>query len=380
MRERSIGSVSAALRKSAFLLLVLLGGLLVAAITGATEMPRPQLGLPSVQVPETNPQTPAKISLGKKLFFDTRLSGDGTISCASCHQTAMGLSDGRPLAQGIHAQVGTRHTPSLWNVAYNETQFWDGRRASLEAQALDPLTNPLEHGLETQAELLHKLSTDSTYPHQFQAAFPHEVDPVNAANVARALASFERTLTAAGSPFDEFFYGHKAGALDRSAQRGLKLFREAGRCATCHSIGRDNALFTDNSFHSANIGLSRIASKLPALTSRLVSAKRSGAPIDYTVLSDRDIAELGRFVVTLDPADIGKFRTPTLRNVALTAPYMHDGSVATLRIAVERELYDHAQPGRPLILTPQDKDDLVAFLNALTSPTALQLTKRLTSR
>jgi cytochrome c peroxidase len=189
--------------------------------------------------------------------------------------------------------------------------------------------------------------------------------------VAKALASYERTLIAGGSPFDKFFYGHDHTAIDTAAERGLALFRGAAQCSTCHTIGQEAALFSDNRFHSVNVGLPRSASKLPALTTRVVAERNAGARMDETILSDPDIAELGRFVVTLDPADIGKFRTPSLRNVALTAPYMHDGSVATLHEAVDRELYDHVgEAGRPLILTPHEKSDLVDFLKSLTSPVA----------
>ena len=339
----------------------------------ARDASQPRLGLPPVPVPESNLQTPAKIALGKRLFFDPHLSGDGTISCATCHQPDRAFTDGRPLALGIGAQLGTRNAPTLLNVAYNATQFWDGRRPSLELQALDPLVNPLEHGLRSEAELLSRIRESASYLEQFQAAFPGDRSAVTAAHVAQALASFERTLIAAGSPFDQFFYGHRSAALSASALRGFNLFRGAGRCSSCHTIERCHALFTDNSYHSANVGLQRIAATLAALTTRLVAARRGGASVDQMIISDSDIAELGRFVVTLDPADIGKFRTPSLRNVAVTGPYMHDGSVATLREAVERELYDHTQPGRPLILTPQEKHDLVEFLQALTSPVISQM-------
>jgi cytochrome c peroxidase len=273
------------------------------------------------------------------------------------------------VAQGIDGQQGTRNTPSLLNVAYNLTEFWDGRRPSLESQALDPMTNPLEHGLKDDTELINRIRSDPTYMAEFHAAFGTAGASITSNQVAKALASYERTLLAGDSPFDRFQYSHVPSALDLSAQRGLALFRGTTQCSTCHAMDKEAALFTDNQFHSVNVGLPRIASKLAAVTSRLVTVRTSGALIDATILSDPEVAELGRFVVTLDPADIGKFRTPSLRNVALTAPYMHDGSVATLDEAVERELYEHSsQSGRPLILTPNEKADLVAFLNSLTSP------------
>jgi cytochrome c peroxidase len=336
-------------------------------------MPRSKvnLGLPPVPVPSENPLTPAKIALGKRLFFDASLSADGTISCASCHRPGQAFSDGRPVAKGIGGQSGTRNSPTLLNAAFNLSQFWDGRRPSLEAQALDPLANPREHALRNEDDLVRRLRANESYAAQFLSAFPGDPGPaVTSAHIAQALASFERTLIAGDSPFDEYYFGHRPAALSASALRGFKLFRGAGRCSGCHTIERTFALFTDNRFHSTNIGLDRINSKLPTLTTRLVAARQAGVSIDQEVLSDSDVAALGRFVVTLNPRDIGKFRTPSLRNVALTAPYMHDGSVPTLRQAVELELYDRSQPGRPLILTPQDKQDLVEFLEALTSPSA----------
>lgn len=275
------------------------------------------------------------------------------------------------LAQGIDKQEGTRNTPSLLNVAFNTSEFWDGRRASLETQALDPLTNPLEHGLKDTEELLRKIRADPSYVAAFRAAFPANGIAIQANQVAQAIACFERTLIAGDSPFDRYHFGHDDHALSLSAQRGLTLFQNSAQCASCHTIAPNAALFTDNAFHSLSIGLQRIAPRLPELTKRVVAARQSGLSIDRVILSDRDIAELGRFAVTLSPVDIGTFRTPSLRNVELTAPYMHDGSVATLQEAVERELYYRGSlAGRPLTLTPAEKSDLVEFLKALTSPNA----------
>jgi cytochrome c peroxidase len=331
----------------------------------------PGRGLPPVVAPADNPQTPARIALGRQLFFDARLSRNGSISCSSCHQPKHAFSDGRALAQGIDKREGTRNTPSLLNVAFNTSQFWDGRRTSLEAQALDPLTNPLEHGLKDTQALLAIIRADPTYATHFHAAFPTNGTSAQMDQIAQALACFERTLIAGDSPFDRYFFGRDERALSLSAQRGLTLFQHSAQCSSCHTIGLTEALFTDNAFHSLNVGLQRIASRLPELTKRVVAARRSGISIDRVILSDRDIAELGRFAVTLSPADIGNFRTPSLRNVELTAPYMHDGSVATLQEAVDRELYYRGNlAGRPLILTPGEKSDLVEFLKALTSPNA----------
>jgi cytochrome c peroxidase len=338
------------------------------------------LGLPKVR--SDGGQTPAKIALGAKLFRDTRLSRDGTISCASCHKPEKVFSDGRSVAVGIDAQRGTRNTPTLVNVTYNVTEFWDGRRESLEAQALDPLTNPLEQGLRSNGEVIERIRADPQYVQEFRAAFASRADAVTSEHIAEVIASYERTLIAGGSPFDRYFYGRDTTALDASAQRGLALFRGSAQCSSCHTIGTKSALFTDNNFHRVNIGQSRIASKLAELTIRVVAAKKAGNhSVGDAILSDPDISELGRFVATLDPNDIGKFRTPTLRNVALTAPYMHDGSVATLGEAVELELYQHVRgDGRPLILTPVEKEDLAAFLKTLTSPVAIEPFSTLAAR
>jgi cytochrome c peroxidase len=329
-----------------------------------------RLGLPTIVAPVDNPSSPLKVALGQTLFFDKRLSSDDSISCASCHQPGHAFSDGRKLAQGVAKRAGTRNTPSIINAAFNTSQFWDGRRPSLETQALDPLFNTREHALTDRQILLTRLRQDVKYANAFKAAFDVSPEAIQMEQVGQALASFERTVLIAGdSPFDRYHYGGDKSRLSPSAERGLALFQGSAQCATCHVIGKTSALFTDNAFHSLSVGLQRIEQRLPEITTRLVYLRENGAHLDQTVLRDEDVAELGRFAVTLRPADIGKFRTPSLRNVALTAPYMHDGSVATLNQAVELEIYYRsAEAGRPLILTPAEKLDLVAFLNSLNSP------------
>lgn len=305
-------------------------------------------------------------ALGRRLFFDTRFSGNGLISCASCHQPERAFSDARPVAVGIDGRKGTRNTPTLINAVLHDKQFWDGRRPSLEEQVLDPFVNPAEHGLADHARLLGLLRSDEAYRRAFEEAFPVAADPVALPLVAQALAAFIRSLAAGGSAFDRHLYGDEPAALDEPATRGLALFRGRAQCAGCHAIGERDAPFTDNRFHNISVGLERIAHKLPVLATQVARTPKEG--IDKLVISDPDVAALGRFVITKDPSDIGKFRTPTLRNVALTAPYMHDGSIATLEQAVDNELYYRGQSlGRPLILTPAEKSDLVAFLRALTS-------------
>lgn len=331
------------------------------------------LGLPSLGDRPPSSEDTALISLGRQLFFDKTLSADGTISCSSCHVPERAFADGRSLAQGIRRQQTTRNSPSLLNVRFNTSQFWDGRRGSLEEQALDPIFNPREHGLRDSDDLLQRIRESPRYVAGFKAAFRVDSKSIDERHVARALASFEKTLIAGDSPFDRYYYGAQSSSLSASAERGLRLFTGAAGCDACHTIGRAASLFTDQKFHSINIGTPKIAPRLADLTSRLVESRNRGGRLDSEVLSDEDLSELGRFVVTLQPADIGKFKTPSLRNVALTAPYMHDGSIATLEEAVDRELYGRgADAGRALILTPAEKSDLITFLQALTSRRAVE--------
>jgi cytochrome c peroxidase len=346
------------------------GTLVVARVTHDSS-----LGLPAFAKPRSA-RALLIANLGKRLFSDSRLSSDGKVSCTTCHQPQHAFSDGRRVARGVDNKLGTRNTPSLLNVRYNSTEFWDGRSPSLEAQAVDPLTNPLEHGLRNTGDLMQRIQSDTTYLTEFRAAFSipdHQAIGID--QVAEALATFERTLVAGDSAFDRYLYGHEAGALSEAAQRGLVLFRGRAQCANCHAIGDQAALFMDNQYHSINVGLLRLTSRLAQLAAGVVRSRNAGTRTDTLIPADAGIAELGRFVLTLDPVDIGKFRTPSLRNVALTAPYMHDGSIATLEEAVDRELYDHAGDGRPLILTPLEKTDLVAFLRSLTSPAAAKSIK-----
>ncbi|MDR0247870.1 MAG: cytochrome c family protein [Burkholderiales bacterium] len=334
------------------------------------------LGLPTVVDPPDNPTTAAKASLGKTIFFDKRFSSDGKISCASCHQPELAFTDGKALAEGVGDRAGTRNTPTVLNSAFNTSLFWDGRRPSLEAQALDPMINPREHGLKDIEAILTIVRKDITYVKAFQEAFKIKPQNIRTEHVERALASFQRTLLAADSPFDRYMFQGDKNALSSSAERGLMLFKGPAQCVTCHIIGEKNAIFTDNQFHSLGVGLKNASEKMAVVTSRLVKARENGQSLDEAVLSDEDTAELGLFAVTLNPADIGKFRTPSLRNVALTAPYMHDGSIATLEDAIEWETYYRTRSSgakdvvQPLVLTPGEKADLIEFLKELTSPVA----------
>lgn len=324
------------------------------------------LGLPAITVPADNVQTPKKIGLGKKIFHDTRFSADGKISCANCHQADREFMDGRKVAQGLNGKEGTRNTPALLNVAYLTSLFWDGRRTTLEEQAPDPFVNPIEHGIENYDAMIKVIRNDQKYVSAFTSAFNIKPNKISLTHVAKALASFERSLVSGDSKFDRYFYGGDKLALSESEINGLDLFRGRARCATCHVIGAQSALFTDNDFHSLGVGIELISPKLASLTKRIVNLPVQ--EVSNLIAQDTDVAALGRFSSTRKPSDIGRFRTPSLRNVAKTAPYMHDGSVETLEEAVELEAYYRSrEANRPLVLSPQERADIVAFLKSLTS-------------
>lgn len=345
----------------------LAGIMALASMQSAEAQDALPLGLPPLSIPADNPQTPQKIALGKTLFMDKRLSADGTISCANCHEPDRAFTDGRHLAQGFHQQLGTRNAPTIVNAAYFTSQFWDGRRASLEDQAKDPLINPLEHALADENSVLSIVRGDASYTASFNDVFAVSPDRITIDHVAKAIAAFERTLIFGDSPFDRYTYGGDKKALSESAIRGLELFRGRGQCQNCHTIGPGSALFSDNAFHSLGVGYKRIEPRLAELATRI--AKTGTQAVGEAILSAPELSELGRFLVTLKPVDIGRFKTPALRNVAITAPYMHDGSIKTLEEAVNLEVYYRGiEAGRPLILTPREKADLVDFLQTLTSP------------
>lgn len=325
-----------------------------------------KLGLPALTVPADNPQTAAKNALGEKLFRDARLSADGKISCASCHQPDRAFADALPVAKGLGGQQGTRNTPTLLNAAYNTSLFWDGRRATLEEQARDPFVNAREHGLNNHDAILRVVRQDRQYVAEFKQAFGVGKDQIGIRHVVKAIASFERTLLQGNSAFDRYYYGGDKQALSGAALQGLDLFVGKARCVSCHVIGIKYALLTDNQFHRLGIDFNRLAPRLAEDARRVRSTRPR--EVDGLIAGDPDIAALGRFVMTGKAVDVGRFRTPSLRNVALTAPYMHDGSVPTLAQAVDVEVYYRSQQaGRPLLLTEIERADLVAFLQSLTS-------------
>lgn len=315
-------------------------------------------------IPEDNPLTKGKIDLGKILFFDKRLSADDTISCATCHDQEKGFADGRVIAVGIKERKGTRNSPTVLNAAFFDTQFWDGRVITLEEQAKQPIINPNEMGMPSHDALVEKISNISEYKTAFQAIFGTEKITID--HIARAIASFERTLISFNAPFDRFIAGEK-DAISASAQRGWKLFQGKARCVTCHEFNRSYPFFTNNKFH--NVGVAMKGKDFEFLARKAAS---SGADPSALVQEEAS-AELGRYLVTKEPKDIGAFKTSGLRNIALTAPFMHDGSESTLESVVE--FYNKGgvpNPNldggiRPLNLSEDEKKDLVEFMKSLTS-------------
>jgi cytochrome c peroxidase len=339
----------------------------VAASAFAQEvvLPIPEDVLPP-EIPSDNPLTAAKVELGKKLYFDARLSSDGTVSCATCHDPRHGFADGRgqKTSAGVGGQMGARNSPTVLNAAFFSQQFWDGRAATLEEQALQPFINPIEMGIPDHPALVEKVSGLPEYPALFSAAFGK--DEVTAERIGQAIASFERTVIHLEAPIDRFIAGDQ-GAISESARRGWELYNGKARCNNCHGHVDAFPLFTDDGYH--NIGVGTQAAGFEKLGR---SVEKSPASFEE-LAGEPGIHELGRFAVTKQPKDIGAFKTPQLRNVALTAPYMHDGSAATLLDIVE--YYNRGGNPNPwldggmrsLSLTDQEKADLVELMKTFTS-------------
>jgi len=335
-----------------------------------------QVGLPvemtRERIPADNPQTPEKISLGQKLFFERRLSADGTVSCSTCHDPALAFTDKKPASIGIKGRVGQRNAPTILNALYNKTQFWDGRVDTLEEQAANPIVNAFEMGHPNLDAAVAQIASVEEYQQAFQRVFGR---PPNGPDLLRAIASYERTQLSFDSPFDHFIAGDN-NAIDASAKRGWKLFNTQARCNKCHALTdtqRDVTVFTDNDFH--NIGIGIIRHNVVALARQAEQLIKSGdtAAIDRAAIQT-DMSALGRFLVTKKEKDIASFKTPDIRNVLVTGPYFHDGSQETLW-----DVIDHYNKGdglqnphldediQPLALTECDIDDLVAFMASLTS-------------
>jgi cytochrome c peroxidase len=334
----------------------------------------PALGLPPVPVPADNPLTRDKIELGRRLFFDRRLSANDTISCAMCHVPEQGFtSNEMATAVGIEGRTVRRNAPTIYNAAYLRHLFHDGRADSLEAQIEGPLLARNEMGNPSMDAVVEKIRGIDGYAEQFDRAFPGR--GLDATTVGMAIASYERTLVSGGSPVDRYLYAGDEQALTPAAKRGLALFRGRAGCAACHLVGPEHALFTDDAFHDTGIGARATAGPGTEGTRRVQAAPGVVLDVPRAIIarvSEAPAEDLGRAEITGEPADRHRYRTPSLRNVALTAPYMHDGSLATLRDVVElyRDggvAHDGLDPRiRPLDLSDQDVADLVAFLESLT--------------
>jgi cytochrome c peroxidase len=322
----------------------------VAAGTNSAALPvgkpitiKAPLGLPPVPVPRENPLTADTVALGRRLYYDPQLSADGSISCASCHAPEFAFSDQRPFSVGVGGKTGTRHAPTVINSAYSSLQFWDGRASTLEEQAKGPIANPVEMA-HTLDGVVARLQADPKYREFFQKAWG--TDQITIDLVAKSIASFERTVIAGNSPFDRFYFAHDKKALSPAAQRGFKLFTDPKKanCAVCHTIGKTEALFTDNKFHNLGVG-----------------ADTRG-----------NLNDPGRYAVTKQDADMGCFKTPTLRNLANRAPFMHDGSFPTVKDALAHyigggNMNDHLDKEIHALdfLTFDERDDLLQFLDSL---------------
>jgi cytochrome c peroxidase len=336
-----------------------------------------QVGVPAALtawvISPPSPLTPARVALGQNLFFDARLSADGTVACATCHDPARAFTDGRPGSVGVHGRVGQRNAPSILNALYNKHQFWDGRVTTLEQQAALPITNPFEMGSASVADGVSRIAGDKDYQNRFMQAFGRGV---NEQDMLSAIAAYERTLVSFDSPFDRFIAG-EASTISDSAKRGWELFNTKARCQKCHALSdneRDVTLFIDNDFHNIGIGILRHRVGPLAQQAERELAQGHLPDIDKEAITS-DLSVLGRFLVTRKQKDIAAFKTPGLRNVLVTGPYFHDGSMQTLW-----DVMDHYNKGdgitdpwldedmQPLALTEPEIDDIVAFLVSLTSP------------
>lgn len=319
-------------------------------------------------VPADNVTNDARVALGQKLYFDARLSKDGTVACATCHDVSRGFTDRRGTSEGIGDKLGQRNAPTTLNAVFFSSQFWDGRAATLEEQAKLPIVNPIEMGMPDGNAAVAPIKNDPEYQKMFQAAYGRGP---NYDDIGRALAAFERTLVFLDAPFDRFLAGDMK-AIDDDAKAGWVLYNGKGRCASCHQISSSSPIGSDNRFH--NIGVSARKKDFESLAKKALEAlaKDNSKEAQDRFALQTDLAELGRFVVTKNRSDIGAFKTQQVRNVGLTAPYMHDGSLATLW-----DVIDHYNKGgeanafldggiEPLALTDKEVDQLVAFMFSLT--------------
>lgn len=310
----------------------------------------------------------AVIALGRTLFFDTSLGADGKTGCVTCHSPAHGFAESRPVAVGAFGHKGSRNTPSLLVLPESGPFFWDGRRPRLEEAVLDPVVHPSEMGLATIEDLPARLRGTVYRPLLEQAYGLTAGSSPSREQIATALVSYIRSIPRSTVPFDRYYGNHDEHALDREARDGYRLFVGKAGCASCHAVRGTPVQFTDDAFHPTGTGLEHLTDDLPRLTRDISNASNSSSDIGRLVADRPDLSATGRFVVTRKAADVGLFRTPSLRHVAETAPYMHDGSVATLDEAVDQEVYWRSlSQGKSLSLTVAERASLIAFLRSLSN-------------
>ena len=304
------------------------------------------------------------------LYFDKRLSADGTVSCATCHDPAAAFASKDTIAIGVRRTMGTRNVPTILNARFGKAFFWDGRVGTLEEQAKQPLLNPSEMGLESEAALVNRISSVAEYQKQFRRLFPRE--GITLETVAKAIAAYERTLVSSNSPFDRFIKGNQ-NAITENQKIGWFLFKGKAKCIECHTFSTSEPLFTDFKFYNTGIALKdEDFAPLTQLRGKIKNSQMS------ELAHDVRFSELGRFLVTKNEKDIGAFKTATLRDVELTGPYMHNGSLRTL-LDVVRFYNEGGQKNQnlsnkihPLELNEREINQLVEFLRALTSDDVLR--------
>jgi cytochrome c peroxidase len=338
------------------------------------------LGLPPLVIPASNPLTQEKIDLGRRLFMDRRLSHNNVMSCGMCHGPEQGFTSHElGAAIGVEGRSHRRNSPAIFNVGYQHSLFHDGREPHLEDQIWGPLLSRNEMDMPSIGYVVEKVRQLPEYKGLFEAAFNGSV---NAERLGQALASYERTFVSGNSRFDRWYYGGEKNALDASEQRGFQIFMGKGRCVACHVVGEKNALFTDHKFHNTGIGWER--TMFPERqTYRVQLAPEVFVDVNVKHLKsfEQPLPDVGRYEVTLNPKDSWAYKTPMLRNVALTFPYMHDGSLSTLEEVVD--FYDKGGIDNPekspllvrLDLTPEEKKSLVAFMKSLTGDNIAALTR-----
>lgn len=347
----------------------------------------PPLGLPKIPQPVNNPLTEEKIDLGRKLFFDRRLSLNDTFSCAMCHIPEQGFTSHElEKAVGLEGRSNRRNAPTIYNVAYLERLFHDSRETTLENQIWGPLLAHNEMAMTSFGHVLQKLSTLKDYEGLFEAAFDGRGADI--VTLGKAIASYQRVLVSGNSPFDRWYFGKEDKAINEQAIRGFNIFKGKGQCITCHTIGEKTALFTDNLAHNTGLGFKRSMVSEPEKVRMLIAP----GTYAYVKKSKKDLvghpamADVGVYEVTQNPDDRWKYRTPTLRNVAITAPYMHDGSMYGLSEVIE--FYnqggllknENGFPNTtqsplisPLGLTDDEIQDLIAFLMTLTGDNIVEV-------